>query len=212
MERHCHELTERAGQLRLVHLGDHASELGHDLVRFHGAQGLHLRPHPAQQLVRVTRRERVLDLVALPHPRRPVQVLRLVRRDPGDRRGSADALGQQRRARERMRTAPGPAHRQEPFDPQMIGQRRDVGRSARHAATFVPARTPEPRPRVRHQPDPALGGGSVERFERHRGAGAAVMEDDQRAVWIALVDRSERPPVGQGHGEDAAQGLSRATR
>jgi hypothetical protein len=78
----------------------------------------------------------------------------------------------------------------------VIGQRGRVGRRARDAPTLEPARVPEPRPRQRHQPDPALGGRAVERLERHRRTGAAVMEDQQRPVRVALVDGLERSAVG----------------
>jgi len=207
MERRRHELAERAGHLGLVDLGDQAPELGHDLVRFHGAESLYVRSHPAEQLVGVARGERVLDLVVLPHPHRPVQALRVVGRDPGDRRGGADAVGQQRRARERMGPAAGPAHREEPLGAEVIGERGGIACRARDAATLVPARVPEPGSRDRHEADPALGGGTAERFERHRGAGAPVMEDDQRAVRVALVDGVERSAVRRSDEEFAAHAV-----
>jgi hypothetical protein len=83
----------------------------------------------------------------------------------------------------------------------MIGERGRVGRRARDAPTFQPTRVPEPGPRQRHQPDPALGGRAVEGLERHRRAGAAVMENQQRPVRVALVDSLERSAVGQREGE-----------
>src|SRR5918994_7743920 len=101
----------------------------------------------------------------------------------------------------------GPAHREEPLGGELIGERGGIGCRARDATPLVPARAPDPGPRERPQPDPALGGGSVERFERHRGTGAAVMEDDQRAIRVTLLNGLERSPVRRSDEEFAAHAV-----
>jgi hypothetical protein len=70
------------------------------------------------------------------HPAEPVEFLR-VGRDPGEGGDRQDAVRQQRRARERVRTAAGVADRREPVETERIGDRGDVRRGARDVAAGV---------------------------------------------------------------------------
>ena len=91
------------------------------------ADGHLLEERPQRRLAR-DRSTELLDVLG-PHSRGEVEVGRVARADAGDRRRRDHAVGQERRAGERVGTAAGDAGRVAAIHPERVEDRGDVGRA-----------------------------------------------------------------------------------
>ena len=135
--------------------------------------------------------------VLLAHARREVEAVRVERRDRRERRRGRDAIGQQRRERERVRAAARDAPRQQPLDPERVADRGHVRGARGDVAARPPRREPVARPVVRQQPDPARRRVVEVRLVEQARPGRAVVDEHRHAAGIAALAQRQRPPVGR---------------
>ena len=97
--------------------------------------------------------------VVLAHARQEVQPVGVMGCDACDDQGGADAVGEERGARERVRTAARPAGDEAVVDAEGVEHGGGVGRHRGDGATGLAGRTGVPRPRPGDQAQTALLGG-----------------------------------------------------
>jgi len=113
-----HDPAVRLGQLHLQ-AGDETSRICADAV---GG-----RMQPVRDVLVARGRGGELDDVRFRHAVEPVEPGSAVRGEPDQDRGPGDAVGQHRRAGQRVRPAAGPADDGKPLQPVPVGYGRDVG-------------------------------------------------------------------------------------
>ena len=139
-----------------------------------GVTSRHVIEEP-DQLPRVGGRKLLDVLVA--HAREPVQALSVARRDRRERRGRDHPVAQQCRASQRVWAAARPADGVEAADPELIGDRLDVGGAISDGAARPAVAAGVPGSRVGDMAQPTGGAGRDHRLEHDPGAGRAGVEE-----------------------------------
>jgi hypothetical protein len=138
-----------------------------------------------------------LGMVALAHTREEVEVGRVGGADAGDRGGGGAAVGEERGAGERVRTAARAAVGREALGAQRVEDRRDVGRAVGDAAAGMWRGASVARPVVADQPQAELLRRLDLGAEQAADARRAVMGDDRGAVGIPGLEDGEGASVGR---------------